>query len=217
MKNNKENGTMERVQSAPVNYCSLCIFNKTDWGSYDECYNCVGIGTRFVPNEQMKRLMLMNGWHHSGERATSIVLGFPGVGKTFIKEKYKGTDFKVLDSDSSGFDKKGFPDNYIEYIKSCIGKYDLILISTHEAVRKAVAKSDIMDRAIVSICYPSLELKEDWIQRLANRGNSKAFLNLIRANYEQWIKDIESEDIFHKEKLSCKDDYLSCFLYRLGM
>lgn len=72
-----------------------------------------------------------------------------------------------------------------------------------------------MDRAIISICYPSLELKEDWLIRLANRGNSEEFINLIRTNYDQWIKDIENEDVFYKERLERKDEYLSCRLYHI--
>ena len=198
--------------------CSMCKYGAdVTWANFDECYNCVGMRTSFSPNEEMKRLMLMNGWKHTGEKATRIVLGFPGVGKTYIKEKYKGTAFKVLDSDSSGFDKSNFPSNYIEYIKSNIGKFDLILISTHEDVRKAVAKSDIMDRAIVSICYPALELKDAWIRRLANRGNSEEFLSLIERNYDKWIKDIEGETAFYKERLDTEDSYLGCFLYRIGL
>lgn len=197
--------------------CQTCIHNTRSWDSYDCCYNCVGMGTRYEPNERIKRLMLLDGWQKTGQKATRIILGFPGVGKTFLKERFKGSSFKVLDSDSSNFDKSGFPDNYIEYIKSNIGKYDLILISTHEAVRKAVAKSDIMDRAIVSICYPSLDLKEDWILRLANRGNGEPFLSLIRDNYDQWIKDIEQETVFYKMILETKDSYLGGCLYQIGL
>ena len=207
-------GNIVRIRETDESKCSVCKFKE---GDLSECYNCVGVGTRFIPDERLKRLMVMNGWQRSDVSPTRIVLGFPGVGKTYVKEKYKGTSVKVLDSDSSNFDKASFPSNYIEYIKSCIGKFDLILISTHEEVRKAVAKSDIMDRAVVSICYPSLELKEDWIQRLANRGNGEQFLSLVRNNYDQWIKDIESEDWFHKEVLNGKDDYLSGVLYRIGL
>lgn len=213
--NNKEGSVPKVSKPTPVSNCSMCKHNVQSMEYFDECYNCVGLGTGFAPNEQIKRLMLLNGWHPTGEKATRIVLGFPGVGKTYVKEKYKGTSVKVLDSDSSNFDKSGFPNNYIEYIKSCIGKYNLIMISTHEAVRKAIAKSDIMDRAIISICYPSLELKEDWLIRLANRGNSEEFINLIRTNYDQWIKDIENEDVFYKERLERKDEYLSCRLYHI--
>ena len=194
--------------------CSICKYKE---GSYDACYNCVGIGTSFEPDDKIKRLMLTKGWKCEGSVPTRIVLGFPGVGKTFIKEKYKGTSMKVLDSDSSGFDKASFPDNYIEYFKSCIGKFDLILISTHEEVRNAIAKSDIMDRAVVSICYPSIELKEAWIQRLANRGNGEQFLSLIRNNYDKWIRDIESEELFYKERLEFENSYLSDVLYRVGL
>lgn len=207
-------GNIARIRSANESRCSVCKYKE---GDLVECYNCVGLGTRFVPDERLKNLMLLNGWQCTQTIPTRIVLGFPGVGKTYVKEKYKGTSVKVLDSDSSNFDKSSFPGNYIEYIKSCIGKFDLILISTHEAVRKAIASSDIMDRAVVSICYPSLDLKEDWIQRLANRGNGEQFLSLVRENYDQWIKDIESEDWFYKEVLDEKDSYLSGILYRIGL
>ena len=207
-------------QNAPASSekCSMCKYGSdATWNNFDACYNCVGIGTGFCPNEEIERLMLMNGWKNTVEKATRIVLGFPGVGKTYIKEKYKGTTFKVLDSDSSGFDKTNFPNNYIEYIKSNIGKFDLILISTHEAVRKAVAKSDIMNRAIVAICYPAKELKDVWIRRLANRGNSEEFLSLIEQNYDKWIEDIERETVFYKEKLNTENSYLGSYLYRIGL
>lgn len=212
-KASKENKNVDQTTTL----CNVCKHNVQSWDHFDDCYNCVGIGTCFTPNDHLKRALMLNGWEQTGNKATRIILGFPGVGKTYIKERFKGSSIKVIDSDSSYFDKKEFPENYIEYIKSCIGKFDLILVSTHDVVRKAIAESDIMNRAVVSICYPALDLKEEWIQRLANRGNSEKFLSLIRENYDQWIKDIEQCEDFYKIVLKTKDSYLSGFLYQVGL
>ena len=45
---------------------------------------------------------------------TKVYSAFPGVGKTTY---FNTTDKNVLDSDSSKFDKKKFPANYIDHIE----------------------------------------------------------------------------------------------------
>ena len=58
---------------------------------------------------------------------TKVYSAFPGVGKTTY---FNTTDKNVLDSDSSKFDKKNFPANYIEHIERNIQdpKVDKILV-----------------------------------------------------------------------------------------
>ena len=62
---------------------------------------------------------------------TKVYSAFPGVGKTTY---FNTTDRNVLDSDSSKFDKKHFPDNYIQHIERNIQdpKVDKILVSSHK-------------------------------------------------------------------------------------
>lgn len=148
---------------------------------------------------------------------TKIIMGFPGVGKTYIKEKYKGIDdLTILDSDSSNFDKSDFPNNYINYIENQIGKFDIILISTHQDVRKAIKESNIINTCKIYICYPDLELKTIWLERLKNRGNNDKFIQLISNNYENWITDIKNNeyDFIHIE-LNDNNSYLSNNLYAI--
>ena len=68
---------------------------------------------------------------------TLVVSAFPGCGKSHLFRN-KG-DKKILDSDSSTFDKSQFPENYINHIKSNIGDVDMILVSSHKEVRDALA------------------------------------------------------------------------------
>ena len=51
-----------------------------------------------------------------------IISAFPGCGKTETTYKLKN-DYKILDLDSSNFDKKDFPQNYINTILENIREY----------------------------------------------------------------------------------------------
>ena len=71
-------------------------------------------------------------------RKTVIILGFPAVGKSRLKEMFKNSNIKVVDSDSSMFDKSDFPANYMRHIESLIGNVHIIMVSTHDTVREAL-------------------------------------------------------------------------------
>jgi endo-1,4-beta-D-glucanase Y len=120
-----------------------------------------------------------------------------------------------LIKDENGINTKerdpDFPNNYIEHIKSNIGKVDVIFVSSHEVVRKALAENNIK----TIIVYPGKELKEEWIRRFKQRGNNEGFINFISSNWDKFIEEIGNEDYgFLKEKLNENNSYLDMhFLY----
>jgi hypothetical protein len=139
---------------------------------------------------------------------TKVVSGFPAVGKSVLT---KESDLIVLDSDSSMFSwiREGerhpdFPENYIAHIKENIGKADYILVSSHDIVRKALEENGI-DYTLV---YPSIELKEEYLERYRSRGNDDKFIAFIGGKWDDFITDIENETFPKKVKLS-KGQYLS--------
>lgn len=127
-------------------------------------------------------------------KETLVISGFPGVGKSYltkINEK-----MIVLDSDSSlfswikdGVRNPNFPSNYIEHIKENIGYADNIFVSSHDVVRE-VLESNNIDYLLV---YPSVELKDEYIQRYRERNSDEKFIKFIETNWEQFIFDIEKE------------------------
>lgn len=198
-----------------INFCSICK-NCTPEHFYSECYNCVGNYKCFYPNIKLKQMILKSKWKKDKDKKiTNVILAFAGSGKTYIKEKYKCSNTLILDSDSSNFDKRYFPRNYIENIKSNIGKFDIILVSTHKDVRHEIFNSDIMDNAVVSIVYPNINLKEMWIDRLVKRGNNDTFIKMISDNWNNWINEIINEDYFYKIELDEYFSYLDNHLYKL--
>tara|TARA_R110002074_G_scaffold309831_1_gene480666 strand:- start:214 stop:660 length:447 start_codon:yes stop_codon:yes gene_type:complete len=123
---------------------------------------------------------------------TTLVSAFPGTGKTH----YCKTDLSFLpvtwavDSDSSTFDKKHFPNNYIEHIKNNIGNVVYQFISSHEDVRKALVDNCLQ----FTLVYPDISLKDEYIERYKKRGSPEAFINLISNNWEEWITQLIKQE-----------------------
>ncbi len=127
---------------------------------------------------------------------TKIISAFPGTGKSYYHNKYPN---ETLDSDSSNFswikDEDGnntkernpnFPENYIEHIKSNIGKYKYIFVSSHKEVRDA-----LLDNCIFFyIVYPESDRKEEFLKRYKDRGNPEGFIKLVDENWNSWLDEI---------------------------
>lgn len=145
-------------------------------------------------------------------KKTKLVLGFPGVGKSMYYMKKKGK-IDVLDSDSSTFSKDGFPSNYIEHILENIGTHDIIFISTHEVVRKALKSIDIFSNENVEgvyLVYPDLSLKDEYIKRYKERGNNKQFIEVLDKMFDNWVEELNNEsNKFIKIKLNDSNYYIS--------
>lgn len=138
--------------------------------------------------------------HNSIE--TLVVSAFPGCGKSHLFRN-KG-EKKILDSDSSTFDKSEFPQNYIEHIKYNIGEVDIILVSSHKEVRDALVSEGI-DFTLV---YPSKDIKDEYIQRYIDRGNDGKFVELLEQNWDIWTDELENQESCEKIKLE-SGQYLS--------
>ena len=115
---------------------------------------------------------------------------FLGCGKTtsYIKLKDK---IDILDSDSSTFDKKDFPNNYIKHIKENIGKVDVIFVSSHQIVRNAMKENGI----IYSMYYPAKRRKKEMLELYKMRGNNEDFIWFLDNNFEFFIDNIEKENV----------------------
>lgn len=146
---------------------------------------------------------------------TFVLFAFPATGKTYLKETLKGSGISILDSDSSGFNKKEFPKNYVSYIESQLGKVDIILVSTHKEVREAIENSDILLQADCFLIYPSLSLKDAIIDRCKRRGNSSDFIDKLSFNYEDWVTSCKEDTGIAKHCIENESTYLSdCYIVK---
>ena len=129
-----------------------------------------------------------------------IISGFPLVGKTYVFENQDKTPFSITDSDSSSFswtkDSDGnrvrnseFPQNYIDHLKGLIaeGKYDVILVSSHNQVQQAMLDNDINFYCV----YPedSETTKQLWLEKFDNREYNGFTREFLDENYSKFIQE----------------------------
>lgn len=137
-------------------------------------------------------------------KKTIVISGFPGVGKSELVKNNK--ELTILDSDSSKFswESEGvrhpdFPNNYMEHIENNIGKVDIILVSSHAAVRQAMH-----DRGITfKMVYPEPYLREEYMERYRNRGNKESFIEMMNTNWNDFMGEM-----FHENE----ENNVECFL-----
>lgn len=123
-----------------------------------------------------------------------VISAFPGTGKSYYVSRGEGSDYMpqgfASDSDSSTFDKADFPANYIDHIKKNIEDgYARIFVSSHKDVRDALIDNNIE----YTLVYPSLDQKEDYIERYKERGSDDKFIKLISDNWENWINECKNQ------------------------
>lgn len=111
----------------------------------------------------------------------NVFSGFPGVGKSTVFKNADG--LVVADSDSSTFDKSEFPGNYLMHIQETRPKVDVLLVSSHNVVR-----DELEERGIpFHLVYPTVDQKEDYMNRYRERGSPQPFLDLMDQNWEKFI------------------------------
>lgn len=148
-----------------------------------------------------------------------IISAFPGIGKTTLVQTNKNyidlesSDYKWIDIDKelSIEERKGtakttnpdFPENYIKKIIELTDMGFNVLISSHKEVREALQARGIK----YTIVLPSLDMKEEMINRYLSRGNQESFVNLLKTNYEKFVEDLSMDS---NEKVVLKlGQYLS--------
>lgn len=118
---------------------------------------------------------------------TKVISGFPGTGKSYYFTTQ--TKYSCLDSDSSKFDKSRFPQNYIDHIKENMGKVDIIFVSSHVEVRKALFDNSIEFTSV----YPKHSLKREYLERYKKRNNNSSFIGLLNNMWDNWMEDLYTQ------------------------
>jgi hypothetical protein len=130
---------------------------------------------------------------------TRIISAFPGTGKTYYHKLHPET---TLDSDSSSFSwsyridgskyrNPEFPQNYIDHIKSNIGKYEFIFVSSHAEVRKALHENCLYFYLI----FPESDRKAEFLQRYIDRNSPTEFVNLLDRMWDEWIYSCRCDNL----------------------
>lgn len=136
-----------------------------------------------------------------------IIIGYPGVGKTSLAGRYN----QYIDLESSNWNS---PDNtkpdmwwwsYGKVAEDLSRQGYRVFVSCHPSVQKYFEESN----EYVMVLYPSSELKEEWIKRVADRYDrdrsmkNLAALNNVELYYDKQIKSLNDSPF--ENKLVLKD------------
>lgn len=144
-------------------------------------------------------------------RMKNIIAGFPGVGKsTAAKEKdwmfldMESSDYHwIIDEDGNKVCNPAWPKNYVNAILAAANDATkpqiYILTSTHNEV---LAEFDRLGLYYTAVLPRS---KDIYIQRYRERGNTEEFIQKLESNFEEFIKSVESTNVF---AIYYTDDYL---------
>lgn len=120
------------------------------------------------------------------QKLPRVIAGFPGVGKSTL---FRLDPDMFADSDSSQFPKDAFPANYMEHIKTLLADTDkTIFVSTHQAVRDALAESGIP----FLLVYPSEEMRGDFLDRYKSRGSPQQFVDMMNNKFDDFVGECNS-------------------------
>ena len=140
-----------------------------------------------------------------------IVSGFPGIGKSVlcdgVREMYmQGIgDIILMDIESSNFGWYETHDGerkrtskweiqYIDYVVQTLKVFErpnktiVAFVSSHDNVRQ-----ELVHRGLeFTVVYPSIDRKEEFLERYRKRGNTEAFINNADTMFGLWINGIEN-------------------------
>lgn len=156
-----------------------------------------------------------------------IIAGFPCIGKTTIAKKYSNvvdlssTPFHYVVSESEITEKlKGntkmlsknplWPQNYIDAIKKTNATGKIVLILGRDYILEELNRLKIG----YMVAVPEDGLKQEYLRRADNRGNTKEFVQLFGEKYNEWRNMMIGQP---GEKIYLKSgEYIEDTLLRLG-
>ena len=123
---------------------------------------------------------------------TVVVSAFPGIGKSwFARQAALKTAITVVDLDSNDFPRAAFPQNYVARVRDLLGIADVVLVSTHPAVRAALLAARVRPFVLV---YPDASLKDEYLARYARRDeNRPGFRALVASSWDAWQRSLRGQ------------------------
>lgn len=121
-----------------------------------------------------------------------LISAFPGLGKTYLYQQYKDR-LKILDLNTGRFEGDDFPGNYIAEVEKRLNDYDLILLSSDRNVRYALNDAGLD----FDLFYPSKDRKNELVEIYVTNRKSRDFIMNLDHNFNDFIDEIEDEELEH--------------------
>ena len=127
------------------------------------------------------------------------IWGFPGIGKSSVDSGLRIVDadcerFKFMVPENASPHSRAnavtmprnpaYPQNYWDYV--CSVDADIVLLNCH------ISLLDTLDRDRLLLVYPSVSLKEAYLQRYAQRGDNESYIHYMETAFNEIIEAVKS-------------------------
>ena len=129
--------------------------------------------------------------------STTIVSGFPGIGKSTVAKLYpvaardlESSDFHWVKDPMDGHQIQNpqWPQNYLDNIKALdkSGMYRVVFVSSHAQIRQLMAQMSIR---YTNICpQDTEEMKALFLKRYKDRGSPETFIQSLEAHWSEYVQ-----------------------------
>lgn len=114
---------------------------------------------------------------------TKIIAAFCGAGKTYICKK---TDIDAVEIEYWIYKDQGIYKEYVDDIRAHIGHVDYIFIATDPAGLKLLHQEGFQ----ITLIYPEIELRNEYLDRYINRDSSSDFIGVFMKYWKPWISEL---------------------------
>lgn len=154
-------------------------------------------------------------------RKKKYIWAFPGIGKSELHPTTSGSLPSILDAESRLFQyhfpenhfyqlhrreprhglarNPEYPQNYLDFVRSV--EADIVLLNCHPSFLKDFDQEELL------LVYPSETLKDEYLQRYSQRGDTQSFLNYMDEAFEDMVATLRRAP-FLKFEIGRKHVYL---------
>ena len=154
---------------------------------------------------------------------SKVICAFAGIGKKYISKKYSNVidfdlqKFKYIYNQKELYNieklkgvenkviNKNWPNNYITQLRKIINKEKVVLVPADKEVRDILVKENINFILIM----PSLDSKEQLINRYKKRGNNQKYIKRAINDLEKWSNLKYDYEVIVLDKEEFLEDWLT--------
>lgn len=126
-----------------------------------------------------------------------IIIGYPGIGKsTLARKKSNCIDLESSNFAVNGEKVKNWDDVYVNVAKDLSGQGYTVFVSSHGLVTSKLLNCE--DVEVVTI-FPSLDLKDEWVEKLRERCDQTKLEKDVRAYIR--ARTFYEDDVNHLKNL----------------
>ena len=132
---------------------------------------------------------------------TLLCAAWCGTGKTYACEK---TNIKACEIEYWKYKDNGLQKEYLQDIKTQIGKVDYIFISTDPDGLKLLNK----EGHDITLVYPKNELRNEYLDRYIERDSPYDFIGTFMKHWNIWLDELK-EQVYCKHIILKSGEYLN--------